>query len=36
MNKDEQTAKCITEQLETLQKEKKKNLNADLSMGFSA
>lgn len=36
INKDEQTAKCITEELETLQKEKKKNLNADLSMGFSA
>lgn len=36
MNKEEQTASCITEELETLQKEKKKNINADLQIGFSA
>ncbi len=36
MNKEEQTAECITKELEILQKEKKKNLNADLQIGFSA
>lgn len=36
MNEEEQTATFITSELETLQKEKKKNVNADLSMGFTA
>ncbi len=36
MNEAEQTASFITEELETLQKEKKKNINADLNMGFTA
>lgn len=36
MNESEQTAECITEELETLQKEKKKNINAEMQIGFTA
>ncbi len=36
MNESEQTADCIAKELETLQKEKKKNINAELNIGFTA